>query len=249
MFDNTSVDRIYVTQKYQDNEFCGIQVAFLASPSNVLTQSSTLSSWFTRTLILTKTNTKLITKSVSYNHYTYSYITYSHRTYSPNTPVIITLTPKPINKSITLSISLSLMHTRVRTVSFSYTQTETKTYLIIFNSNDETYQYSLTETIILRNLPFIIYSLSPTYFEFEFQFLVKKKGITQEKLIGIVCGSTAIFFIIVSIVIFIYKKNKESNYMVYEPSISSDESEDKNIEVVTININYEENNNTEAEWL
>lgn len=53
-----------------------------------------------------------------------------------------------------------------------------------------------------------------------------KKTISPEQLIGIVCGSVGAFFIILAIIIFAYRKKREVNKFIDEPSFSTDETDD-----------------------
>ena len=65
--------------------------------------------------------------------------------------------------------------------------------------------------------PYIIYYLSKTYVHSYFQIeLIKKKKLTGEQLIGIVCGTVSNFLIVLYIIIFIYRK------MNYESLFSND---------------------------
>ena len=130
-------------------------------------------------------------------------------------------------KDSTFSMTYSITIVTVKTVIFSLKQEKSNTHLLTYIPEQETYLYSLTETYFNINIPYIIYSIteycSPSYM----QLAIKKgKMISPEKLIGIICGSVALFFIILVIIIFFYRKKKEFRAFVEETLFSSEESED-----------------------
>lgn len=138
---------------------------------------------------------------------------------------------KTHTKDSTFSMTFTIIMTSIRTVSFSYSQTLFNTYLLIYNDDQKSYIYSFTGLNTYKYFPYIIYSLSPlhvpTYLELS---LVKKKKLSPESLIGIVCGTTSIFFLILYIVIFsIRKKTKVMSKSDYEYSFSSDDKENTEV--------------------
>lgn len=59
---------------------------------------------------------------------------------------------------------------------------------------------------------------------------INKKRVTQEQLIGIVCGAVAIFFSIVGIVIIaIQKKNRNAKMSEFDEILSSENESDDTI--------------------
>lgn len=70
------------------------------------------------------------------------------------------------------------------------------------------------ETKLFEYIPYIIAYLSPSYVEIKINIDMNKnkKRITQEKLIGVVCGSVAGFFVILSIIILIRQKKNSPIY-------------------------------------
>lgn len=80
----------------------------------------------------------------------------------------------------------------------------------------------MIETKINQLLPYITYSLTQSFYQTFVQFDVpKKKSLTPEKLIGISCGSVGVFFIILTIVILVYRKKKEIKLFLNEETFTS----------------------------
>ena len=83
--------------------------------------------------------------------------------------------------------------------------------------------------------PYIIHYLTQTYVgtRVPFETSLKKTKLSQQNLIGIVCGSVAVFFIILGIIIFVRRKKYEekSYYDDIESSSSSESSEVKEYQV------------------
>lgn len=126
-------------------------------------------------------------------------------------------------------MSMTFEHSvvNVKTVSFSYSLVESNTFVLSYDKNRETYVEILTKTEINKVLPYIIYSFSNTYYQTYMHLNVEKgKSITPEKLIGIVCGSVGAFFIILVIIIFVYRKKREINKFIEESSFSTEENDD-----------------------
>ena len=102
------------------------------------------------------------------------------------------------------------------------------------------------------NFPYIIEILSPTYTETFYYIINKsKKTISQENLIGIVCGCTAIIFSILGIIIFIIKKKEEKIHFLKETfSSSSDEVENQTTCKTFVNeVQVETNIKNLDDWL
>lgn len=152
-----------------------------------------------------------------------------------------------ISDNVVTKLSMSIIMTSMRSVSFYASQYNDFTYLLLYDKEKNTYVYIKSERYTYYHLPMIIYYLSPSYTEvITFQNLEKpKKTLSQSQLIGIVCGSIAVFFLLLYLGIFIYQK-KTNRYFLKD--ISSDisssseiENEDQikkvNIEIDTDNIN------------
>lgn len=116
------------------------------------------------------------------------------------------------NQIISISISMSLEWTRVKSVSMSITEIKSNiiSYTFFMNTMIET-NY---ETKLFEYIPYIIAYLSPSYVEIKISIDMNKnkKRITQEQLIGVVCGSVAGFFVILSIIILILQKKNSPIY-------------------------------------
>lgn len=105
----------------------------------------------------------------------------------------------------TISMTISMTYLKIKSVSYTFS----------FFSSINSFVYS----------PYIIYTYSPLYIPSQFSIIIRnKKKISPENLIGIVCGTVAGFFIILSIGIWIYKK-KNYNYLENDSFISISESE------------------------
>ena len=73
--------------------------------------------------------------------------------------------------------------------------------------------------------PYIIYSLSPSYIVTNYVLLINSnKKISPENFIGIVCGSVAVFFSILSIIIIIIRKKNSYRISIEENDLSSSSS-------------------------
>lgn len=131
-----------------------------------------------------------------------------------------TLSIKDFSMSMTMSVTL----TNVKTVCFSFSQIISSTFTLIYNPEKETKLYTLTEIDTYKKMPYIIYSLSPKYVPSYLQVTLdtNKKRISPEKLIGIVCGSVGVFFIILSIIIFAIRRKHENKSLLDEDLYSSD---------------------------
>ena len=60
--------------------------------------------------------------------------------------------------------------------------------------------------------PYIIYYMSPSYIQTMISLKVaKKRGLTQEQLIGVTCGTASVFFLILGIIILVIQKRNQDN--------------------------------------
>ena len=78
------------------------------------------------------------------------------------------------------------------------------------------------------NIPYIIFSFSRTYIATHFSIEIKINKISQEQLIGIVCGVVAAVFTIIGIVIIAFQHKYTSKHLSEFDDITS--SENENIE-------------------
>ena len=149
-------------------------------------------------------------------------------------------------------MSYSFSYVLVRSVDFNYSAYFKNTFIQTYINGHLTYIETkiFTDTKIF----YIIYCPSITMFPISLSFEINyiKKKITPVKLIGIVCGSVAVFFSIVGIALCIinkqYKKYDFSS-ITGEDSISSNYSENQEIkEVSNVNITEVTNDNLDN-WL
>lgn len=133
-----------------------------------------------------------------------------------------------IPNEVTFHKSYSLTIVNVKTVVFSLSQIGSYSYFLSYCPEMNTFLYSISYSKFHKNFPYIIFSISPsfvqTYFVLE---IARSSKISPEKLIGITCGSTAGFFIILSIIFFIIQKRKKINENSLTDSfeISSDDTQ------------------------
>ena len=130
----------------------------------------------------------------------------------------------------TLSVSLSQSFLTLKSVIFSYKSYVSQVFTNCYLENEQIQSMCLTEMVYYKYEPYIIYYLSPTYIyiPISIQIDFNKKSISSEQLIGIVCGSVSIFFLIVSLIIFIQRKIKSNKYIL-NSGFSIDESSDQKI--------------------
>ena len=88
----------------------------------------------------------------------------------------------------------------------------------------------ILSTFRLTYFPYIIYYLSPIYVEREVTInIFPKRGITPEQLIGLVCGTTSVFFLVLGVIILAVRKHYENKNQYYDDfedwTCSSDEVE------------------------
>lgn len=120
----------------------------------------------------------------------------------------------------------------MRSVSFSYSLSNS--FLLSFYFINEEYTIIYSQSNLYFNFPYIILYLSPSYMLTYLQFNVnnKKKYITKERLIGIVCGSSSIFFFAIGTIIMIKNKNNVNkdilDFSISDSDIICDINHDKN---------------------
>lgn len=153
---------------------------------------------------------------------------------------------------VSLLLSVTEVYVSARTVSFSYFQIESNIESkIIFSSSYSS--ITMSKIIIYTNMPYIIYTytLSYSYSIFLKDLNLNKNWLTSEKLVGIVCGSVSMFFLILGIAIIVYRRNVEKNRFIneeYDFLSSSECSEqqvpiEKNIELHKID------NPSDNDWI
>ena len=170
--------------------------------TNYFTSSKTFtpSNYFSNSAKFTQTNVFSLSNTLDNRTSVFT----SSNTFSPHP------TKTPLPENIQQSIGFSLTMVNIRTVTYSYSSVLSNSYILIYNEFDETYELTIIHSYFFINIPYIIISLSPSYSPTYFQIeLGKKKGISPEQLIGAVCGSVAVFFIILSVIIFIVQRNKK----------------------------------------
>ena len=121
-----------------------------------------------------------------------------------------------------------------------------------YNQEFNTYFYVLTSSDFHFYMPYIIYSFSPSYVKTYYVIQIKPKNIlTQEKLIGIVCGTIALFFIILGIIILYIQRKNKFIYSFYENEFSdiSDHTNENEMSfkgIITVESKIE---NDDANWI
>ena len=143
--------------------------------------------------------------------------------------------------SYTYSKTFSITFFNLRSVSFSYTLSHS-----IFHFYDNLGSEILSNTASLFFLPYIIYYLSPSYVPVYIKFPIKKRIISPEQLIGVTCGSTAIFFFILFIIIKIVRKNVIKNNFSYY-ALFLDDINDQKKDIIITNENKQVSKNLQDE--
>lgn len=100
--------------------------------------------------------------------------------------------------------------------------------------SDSTYGFVYSYTEYYKNLPYLIYYLSPSYVSTYILLEIHKKHLSQEQLIGISCGSAAIFFLMLTIIFLIIEKKQRLKNIDYDFSILSEEEINKLNEIEKI---------------
>ena len=127
------------------------------------------------------------------------------------------------SNSIRYSLTLSLTSVLRRSVSLTISILISNSYYNSFNENEGTFQIITTRSDYQLYIPYIIYFYSPIYVPVNMSFyIVKRKGLTGEQLIGVTCGSVAVFFIILYIMIIINRQKVHHNENWYKLVISSE---------------------------
>lgn len=227
-FANTHVDNVFVTRNYEQETFCDIRASLHPS---LITQSPTASG------SPTASHSPSCSPSPT-------------PSFSPSETPTASESPTQSIKDVTTSMTFSFSFVSVKTVVFTMTQVASNTHILHYDEGEQTYIYELTKTDVYQLLPYIIYSLSRTYIHSYMQLdLEKRKVITPERLIGIVCGSVGIFFIVLAVIIFIYRKKREVKSYNEELTFSSDEFEGNETMLTNITLtNYNNQANDDA-WV
>lgn len=121
-------------------------------------------------------------------------------------------TASPVGITISASYLASLVSVRSVTLSMPYVTSKEHSYAQLDNG-----QHSMvpSNVYVYKNFPCAIYFLPQTLIKtgILLQMEVRKKTITKEQLIGIVCGSAAGFFLILALIVFIIqRKNRTIDY-------------------------------------
>lgn len=224
IFTNTPIDYVFVQENYQDDEFCGIPVRLPFSNSFTINQEICPNFVFTKS-----------------NEFSQSETFSNNINFSPSNDFSNNIYETTIQTHLktTYSISYSLTFVKKRSVSFSLSFALSNSYFKIIEQNSII--FSLTQSLILDYFPYIIYFYSPTYVRIDLLLFIdnRNRRITPEKLIGITCGSAAIFFFILALIIFIIQKKNEIKNISDSFSISSEYSNDKDINDANNNYNNE----------
>lgn len=148
-------------------------------------------------------------------------------------------------------MTASISYVKVKSVDLSYSIYYGKTvFFTIENGLTKIYE---TQTFIETQIFYIIYVLSPTNMPIPLSFEIShvKNKITPAKLIGIVCGSVAVLFATISIVILIIRRESPIDFSdVTEPTPDFDEEslEVPTKEVTNINLSGLHDKNMD-DWL
>lgn len=158
-----------------------------------------------------------------------------------------TSTPQLPLKNVRYSKSFSLSYTIRKSVSYSLSYVSSNTLELIYDEIKGTYTMAVSQMNYYAYFPYIIYFMSPVYIEREITIeMVRKSRISPEQLIGVVCGSTSVFFLILGIIILAWKKRNEVKAQFDEfDDISSSEIEvySKQDDANANNNNLDENEN------
>lgn len=135
-----------------------------------------------------------------------------------------------LEKTTFYSISMSFIESYVsmKSVSFSMSEIQSFLYTNILLSNGE-YTFGITQVYVYNYFPYIIQYFSKTFVSVEVltEINLPKKKITQEQLIGIVCGSVAAVFSIIGIILFFLRRVNSSHNQFEDDDYfySSDQSD------------------------
>lgn len=196
VFSNTNVSIVYVNPKYTDEQFCGYPIQFYPSECFSMSQQFTESNAFSLTQVFTESNVFSISQVFSLSQSFTSSSEFTSKT----------------SKSTTISLSQLLTYVKRKSVSFSISYLQSNTISITYV--DDIFQYSYINTLVYyqKYFPYIIQILSPSYTATFIRISeLNKLSISPEQLIGVVCGSVSVFFIILGIIIFAIRKQNLSS--------------------------------------
>lgn len=210
---------------------------------------------FTKSQIFSKSNEFTISNffSLSYE-FTKSYkFTQSH-SFSPIDQLskIVSLNSNSFHQLLSLSLSLTFF--KKKSVSFSASYSMSISYYMSYDKIYETYTHILVSTDQQFILPYIIYYYSPSYSPIFFPLSFgTKKRISNEQLIGTICGSVAFLFLIIYISIMVYRCKHHKIQNISSSSLLSSENEEQSpIETVittTTNITESLKDSNVDNWL
>lgn len=119
------------------------------------------------------------------------------------------VTPSASKNNQIISATVTLVFTQMKSVpmSISLVNTNIVTHTYIMGSYAETN----VQPFVARYFPYVIANLSPSYLPLMLPIdkEIVKKHLSQEQLIGLVCGSTAVFFLILAIIILSIQKRSQ----------------------------------------
>ena len=206
IFENTNVDTVYVLPTYKNSSFKGI-------PVSLFPKSDFFSPFFTNSETFSNSNEFTISNTFS-----------SSNAFITPTEIVTTIID---SRLYTYSISFLITYVKRRSVSFSFSFYLSNTLIMSFIIEEQTYSYVISNTHFDRYFPYIIQYLSPSFTQtYILRNLDKVKRISGEQLIGIVCGSTSVFFLILGIIIIVIQKKYENQFAFEEEDFedSSDET-------------------------
>lgn len=199
VFDLSPIKVVYVMEHYESEEFCGLPVRLLSDLDFSMSEIITMSSIFTET----ETFTNLFELQTS-NHYQTDSMYLSTEYFSISSIIENTIL---YTNHVKNSLTVTLTFVQMRSVSFSLSNSKSNTFFISFDANKNTISIIMTQSDFWFYFPYIIYYYSPKFVSTNIIINIsKRKGITREQLIGIICGSSAFFFIILYTIIAIYRK-------------------------------------------
>lgn len=125
--------------------------------------------------------------------------------------------------AISKSVSFQLSYIQVKSIDKTNTLYLKETYIHTYiDGSPVAYE---TQTYLPTVLFYIIHFLSPTYLRFEvsYEIVHPKKKISREMLIGIVCGSTAVFFAVLGFTIMVIRKKRTQEFSSFLENSSDSE--------------------------
>lgn len=140
----------------------------------------------------------------------------------------------------------------VKSVSFSNSFIVSNVLSITFNSELGQHSYIMSQTNVYAMLPYVIQIFSPTIIQTMMMFELShpKKQITAEQLIGIVCGSIAVFFSVLGTVILFLRRKQKTVYSDDLDCSSDDEVVTTKTHETEVNLQIENINNVDIDqWL